>query len=453
VYEFRLLGPLEALIDGNSVNLAAAKPRALLALLLLHRNRVVPTETLIDELWGDEPPARATKTLQVYVSQLRKELGPERLVTRAPGYELRVGEDELDVDRFEKLAAEARERLAVGDAAGAVEGMRRALDLWRGPALLEFRAEPFAERAAARLEDLRLAAVEDWLLASLEAGEAAGIVPELEELVASHPLRERPRELLMLALYRAGRQADALELFRRTRELFVSELGIEPSASLRELEQAMLRQDTELLGTPRAQGAARTSPVDALPTRRRGALWTLVAVGALAAAAIVAALLVHDGGTSSPPTTPGADPQVRSFVYKLENFLTQSHDGRTQVMRAIAGAFDCSLPPDVAAAQLDQVQRNRQSLLQQVAALQVPDSQAALHASDLFQQATHASIAADWIYRDWLRSRPTCPRGGRLPAAARAADARATALKQRFLVSFDPLAKRLGRRTWKANEF
>ena len=452
MYEFRLLGPLEALIDGNSVNLAAAKPRALLALLLLNRNRVVPTETLIDELWGDEPPARATKTLQVYVSQLRKELGPERLVTRAPGYELRVGEDELDLDRFEKLAAEARERLAAGDAAGAVEGMRRALDLWRGPALLEFRAEPFAARAAARLEDLRLAAVEDLLSTALEAGEAAGIVPELEELVASHPLRERPRELLMLALYRAGRQADALELFRRTRELFVSELGIEPSASLRELEQAMLRQDTALLGTPRAQRAAHMSPDDARPRRRR-APWTLVAVTALAAAAIVAALLVHDGGTSSPSTTPGADPQVRSFVYKLENFLTQSHDGRVQVMRAIAGAFDCSLPPDVAAAQLDQVQRNRQSLLQQVAALQVPDSEAALHASDLFQKATHASIAADWIYRDWLRSRPACPRGGRLPAAARAADARATALKQQFLASFNPLAKRLGRRTWKANEF
>ena len=326
MYEFRLLGPLEALIDGNSVNLAATKPRALLALLLLNRNRVVPTETLIDELWGDEPPARATKTLQVYVSQLRKELGPERLVTRAPGYELRVGEDELDLDRFEKLAAEARERLAAGDAAGAVEGMRRALELWRGPALLEFRAEPFAARAAARLEDLRLAAVEDLLSAALEAGEAAGIVPELEELVASHPLRERPRELLMLALYRAGRQADALELFRRTRELFVSELGIEPSASLRELEQAMLRQDTALLGTSRAQRAAHMSPDHARPRRRR-APWTLVAVVALAAA-IVAALLIHDGGTSSPPTTPGADPQVRSFVYKLENFLTQSHDGR-----------------------------------------------------------------------------------------------------------------------------
>jgi len=451
VYEFRLLGPLEALIDGNSVNLAAAKPRALLALLLLNRNRVVPTETLVDELWGDGPPARATKTLQVYVSQLRKELGPDRLVTRAPGYELRVAEDELDVDRFEKLAAEARQRLAVGDAAGAVEGMRRALELWRGPALVEFRAEPFAERAAARLEDLRLAAVEDWLHAALETGESANIVPELEELVASHPLRERPRELLMLALYRAGRQADALELFRRTRELFVSELGIEPRVSLRELEQAMLRQDTALSGKVPAQRAPSTSPVDARPRGRR-APWALVAVAALATAGIVAAFVVHDGGTSS-PTTPGADPQVRSFVYKLENFLAQSHDGRAQVVRAIAGAFDCSLSPDVAAAQLDQVQRNRQSLLEQVAALHVPASQATLNASDLFQKATHASIAADWIYRDWLRNRSACPHGGRLPAAAREADARATALKRRFLVVFDPLAKHFGRRTWNANEF
>ncbi len=451
MYEFRLLGPLEAAIDGNPVNLAAAKPRALLALLLLHRNRVVPTEKLIDELWGDEPPARATKTLQVYVSQLRKELGPDRLLTRAPGYELRVAEEELDVDRFARLAAEGRERLAAGDAAGAVERMRRALELWRGPALLEFRTEPFAERAAARLEDLRLAAVEDLLHAELEAGEAAGIVPELEELVALHPLRERPRELLMLALYRAGRQADALELFRDTRELFVSELGIEPAASLRELEQAMLRQDTSLVGNVLAQRATGASPVEDRAGRRR-ALWVLVSVAALAAAGIVAALLVHDG-RSNTQTTAGADPQVRSFVYKLENFLVQSHDGRAQVTRAIAGAFDCSLTPDVAAAQLDQVQRNRQSLLEQVAALNVPGSEGALQASNLFQKATHASIKADWIYRDWLRTRTACPRGGHPPAAARAADARATALKRRFLAVFDPLAKSFDRRVWKANEF
>jgi DNA-binding SARP family transcriptional activator len=453
VYEFRLLGPLEALIDGNPVNLAAAKPRALLALLLLNRNRVVATETLIDELWGEEPPARATKTLQVYVSQLRKEFGSERLLTRAPGYELRVAEGELDLDRFEQVVGEARVRLADGDPKAAVAAMRSALELWRGPPLAEFRTEPFAERAAARLDDQRLATVEDWLHAALEAGESADIVPELEELVAAHPLRERPRELLMLALYRAGRQADALELFRRTRELFVSELGIEPSASLRELEQAMLRQDEGLLGkVPVA--VSPSPPVNSVRRRRRGpwALMSLVALAALVAAGIAAALLVRDGGSNT-RTTSNANPQVRSFVYKLENFLGQSHDGRVQVTRAIAGAFDCSLSPDVAAAQLDQVQRNRQSLLEQVAALHVPGSEASLHASDLFQQATHASVAADWIYRDWLRSRDACPRGGQLPAAARAADARATDLKRRFLLVFDPLAERFGRKTWTANEF
>jgi DNA-binding SARP family transcriptional activator len=450
VYEFRLLGPLEALIDGNPVSLAAAKPRALLALLLLNRNRVVATETLIDELWGDEPPARATKTLQVYVSQLRKELGPERLLTRPPGYELRVAEGELDLDRFEQLVGEARARLADGDSKGSVAGMRSALELWRGPALVEFRTESFAERAAARLDDQRLAAVEDCLHAALEAGESADIVPELEELVAAHPLRERPRELLMLALYRAGRQADALECFRRTRELFVSQLGIEPSASLRRLEQAMLRQDEELVGTVAVAGSPRP-PVGPVRRRRRGAL-ALVAFAALVAAGIAAALIVRDGGTNTRATS-NADPQLRSFVYKLENFLGQSHDGRVQVTRAIAGAFDCSLSPDVAAAQLDQVQRNRQSLLEQVAALHVTSSEASLHASDLFQQATHASIAADWIYRDWLRNRATCPRGGRLPAAARAADAHATALKRRFLLVFDPLAERFGRKTWTATEF
>ena len=289
------------------------------------------------------------------------------------------------------------------------------------------------------MEDTRLAAVEDWLLAALEAGEAAGIVPELEELVASHPLRERPRELLMLALYRAGRQADALELFRRTRELFVTELGIEPSASLRELEQAMLRQDPALLGAVRAPRPASTSTVVARPRRRRG-LWVVVGVAALAAAGISAALLVHDRGSNSRTTTT-ADLQVRSFVYKLENFLLQSHDGRAQVMRAIAGAFDCSLTPDVAAAQFDQVQRNRQSLLEQVAALNVPDSEGALQASNLFQKATHASIKADWIYRDWLRTRTPVHAGGDAAGrCARGGRAR-NGHEAGFLVVFDPLAK------------
>src|SRR5919109_3096332 len=293
--EFRLLGPLEAVVDGTPVRLGAGKPRALLALLLLNRNRVVPTERLVDELWGEEPPARATKALQVYVSQLRKALGPERVLTRPPGYELRVDEGELDVARFESLVTAAREQLSAGNARAAAKGLREALELWRGPALREFRSESFAELAAARLEDQRLAAVEDRLQAELDSGEAARVVPELEELVTAEPLRERPRELLMLALYRAGRQADALDLYRRTRDLFVNELGIEPGPALRELEQAVLRQDTALRAPPRRPGPVR-EPSAEPPPRRRWPLVVAAVAALLLAGGALAAFLARGGG-------------------------------------------------------------------------------------------------------------------------------------------------------------
>jgi DNA-binding SARP family transcriptional activator len=441
VDDFRLLGPLEAVVEGSPVQLAAAKQRALLTLLLLHRNHVVATGQLIDELWGDDPPTQATKTLQVYVSQLRKALGADRLVTRPPGYLLRVDEGELDLERFEQLTAAARERLAAGDAPAARDGLHEALQLWRGP----------PEAAAARLEELRTAAHEDWLHASLEAGDAAGVIPQLEELVAAQPLRERPRGLLMLALYRAGRQAEALELFRRTRELFVDELGIEPGPELRELEQAMLRHDADLRLEPARPEPSPPAPAET-PRRR---LWLLVAVVVivLTAAGVTAALLARDGSGKSSSTTAPPNPQLRSFVFTVENFLDQSHEARVEVMRVLAGAFDCSLSPQVAAAQLDGVQESRQSLLEQLAALHVPGGEAPLRASNLLQQAAHASIAADWIYRNWLRMRTGCVRGSKPPAAARRADARATALKIRFLAAFDPLAKKFGKRIWRADQF
>jgi len=443
VDEFRLLGPLEAVVDGTPVRLAAEKPRALLALLLLNRNRVVPTERLVDELWGEEPPARATKALQVYVSQLRKALGPERLVTRSPGYELRVEEDELDVARFESLAAAAREQLSAGNARAAAAGLREALELWRGPALREFRSEPFAEIAGARLEDLRLGAVEDRLQAELDTGEAARVVPELEELVAAEPLRERPRELLMLALYRAGRQADALDLYRRTRDLFVNELGIEPGPGLRELEQAVLRQDTALRAPPRRRRPAAGEPgAEPLPPRRQ---WPLVV-------AALAAILLATGAVAGFLLRGNDHSELQTFVVKLENFLDQSRDGRVKVRQAIDGALGCKVSPAKTEARLDSVTRNRQSLLDQLAALHVPPGRDALRASDLLQKAIAASIAVDGVYRDWLRAHPTCPHGP-LPTALSAADARATALKRRFLAAFNPLAKRFGKRTWKAGEF
>ena len=431
--EFRLLGPLEAVVDGRPVTLAAAKPRALLALLLLERNHVVSNDRLIDELWGDAPPGQATKTLQVYVSQLRKALGAERLLTRPPGYLLRVEDGELDLERFEELAREARS-LAPNEAR---DTLGRALALWRGP----------PEPVAAHLDELRQAAFEDWLQASVESGDA--VVPQLEELVAREPLRERPRALLMLALYRSGRQAEALELFRRTRELFVEELGIEPGPELRDLEQAMLRQDTDL----RLKAVAPAGPP--APPRRRRWLLAALALAVLAAAGITAALLARKGDSTStsPPTATTSNPELRSFVYTLENFLQQSHEGRAEVTQVLAHAFDCSLSPQVAAAQLDSVQENRQSLLEQLAALHVPAGERALLVSDRFQKASHASIAADWIYRDWLRAKTSCVRGSKPPAAARRADARATALKLRFLTAFNPLAAGFGRRTWRADEF
>jgi DNA-binding SARP family transcriptional activator len=433
VDEFRLLGPLEAVVDGTPVQLAAAKPRALLALLLLNRNRVLSTERLIDELWGDDPPAQATKTLQVYVSQLRKGLGGGRLLTRAPGYLLRVEPGELDLERFEELVAQARTQ----PAPKARDTLAQALALWRGA----------PEWVAAGLEELRANTYEDWLHASVESGEP--VIPQLEELVAREPLRERPRALLMLALYRAGRQADALELFRRTRELFVDQLGIEPGPDLRELQQAMLRQDTDL----RLQPVPRETPV---PQRgRRTWLLAAAALVVLAAAGVTAALLAHDGSGKSAaptPTATGPSSELRSFVFTLENFLQQSHEGRAEVTRVLAGAFDCSLSPQVAAAQLDSVQENRQSLLEQLAALRVPDDRPALRVADRLQQAIHASISADWIYRDWLRAHTHCVRGSRPPAKARRADARATAVKARFLAAFNPLAAKFARRTWRADE-
>lgn len=230
--EFRLLGPLEVFFEGRPLALGAKKQRALLALLLLRANRVVPTHALIDGLWGEAPPATAQKALQVYVSQLRKLLGRRRLETKPSGYLLRVEQGELDLDRFQELRSEGR--------------LTEALSLWRGPPLTEFASELFAQAEVARLEELRLACVEGRIEAELASGRHAELVGELEALVREQPFRQRLRGQLMLALYRSGREADALELYRRTRSALVEELGIEPGRELRELEQRILRQDPSL---------------------------------------------------------------------------------------------------------------------------------------------------------------------------------------------------------------
>jgi DNA-binding SARP family transcriptional activator len=443
--EFLLLGPVEATIDGAPVSLPAAKPRALLALLLLNANRVVSTGQLVDELWGERPPETATKALQGYVSQLRKALGADRVLTKPPGYSLRVGDGELDVDRFEQLVSEGRELLAT-DPKAASKRLREALALWRGPPLAEF-TEPFARDAGARLEDSRLAALEDRIEADLALGRHATLVPEVEDLVAREPLRERPRGQLMLALYRSGRQADALDLYRRTRETLIDELGIEPSPALQELERRILRQDPEL-----EAGRQSLAVVEGTSTfvRRRPQLLVVAALVIAAAAAVLAVLTLTGGSSGSSDKG-----ELRSFVDKLENFLVQSQDGRRTVAAAIGGAVSCKLTPDAALASLDQVQRNRQSLLQQAAALAVPNTETAFRASDLFQKSVHASFTADGHYSAWLAARKRCGQGAASPElrAAHRADAAATATKRRFVAVFNPLARKFRRREWRAGEF
>src|SRR3954447_4536095 len=230
--EFRILGPLDVVDGPRVVALPGAKHRALLAMLLLHANQVVSTERLTEALWDDEPPETAQKALQVYVSQLRKRLDSERLLTTAPGYLIRLEEDELDLTRFERLVREGVPR--------------EALELWRGPPPPPVAYADFAQSVIARLDELHLSCLEQRIDAHLAAGRSAELVGELEALVADHPLRERPREQLMLALYRSGRQAEALTTYRDGRHALVEELGIEPGRSLRELEQAILRQDPAL---------------------------------------------------------------------------------------------------------------------------------------------------------------------------------------------------------------
>ncbi len=244
--EFRILGPLEVWDAGGEVSLGGPKPRALLALLLLHPNEVVPTDRLIDELWGEGPPEDAAGALRVNVSRLRKALAHDVLTTRSPGYVLRVEPDAFDLHRFERLVEEGRNLLARSLAADASARLRGALSLWRGPALADFTYESFAQAAIARLEEIRLSAVELRIDADLALGRHDELVGELESLVAEHPLRERLRGDLMTALYRSGRQADALDAYQDARRALVDGLGIEPGIALQELERSVLRQDPAL---------------------------------------------------------------------------------------------------------------------------------------------------------------------------------------------------------------
>jgi DNA-binding SARP family transcriptional activator len=246
--DFRILGPLEVEGESGSVSLGGPRQRALLAVLLLEAGRVVPTDRLVDLLWGEEAPRTATTSLQNAVSQLRKVLGAELVETRPPGYVLRVETGQIDAGRFERALRGARAE----PPARRSELLRDALAMWRGPALADFAFEQFAQAEIRRLEELRLIALEERIAADLEVGRHGDVVGELEALVAEHPLRETFRRQQMLALYRSGRQAEALDAFQDARTRFVEELGIEPGPELRRLQAEILRHDAGIA----APGAA-----------------------------------------------------------------------------------------------------------------------------------------------------------------------------------------------------
>jgi DNA-binding SARP family transcriptional activator len=287
--DFRILGPLEVRDEDREVRLRGGKQRALLALLLVNANRTLAIDRIVDDLWGEDVPETAAKMVQIYVSRLRKVLGAEALHTRPPGYALQLEPGELDLYRFERLLGEAREALDEGRAEEASRGFQAALALWRGPALAEFTSEPFAPAEEARLEELRVSALEGRLEADLLLGRHGDLVGELEALIGRYPLREGLRRQQMLALYRSGRQAEALAAYQDARRALADELGIEPSPALRELERMILQQDAglELAASPNALPvpAAPEPSGDAAPEEMLKLVTVLVADAGSAAPA------------------------------------------------------------------------------------------------------------------------------------------------------------------------
>ena len=350
VLEFRVLGPLEVVGDGGPVRLGGPRQRATLAILLLNANRVVPVERLADDLYAGRPPVSAVTQVQRQVSELRRALGSAAAIeTQPPGYALRVSDDDLDLARFEHLTAEAERARSRDDPGAAAALLREALALWRGPPLADLAYESFAAASCERLEELRLAALEDRIDADITLGRHAKLVAELEELVAQHPLRERLRGQQMLALYRSGRQADALEAYRATRQSLVGSFGIEPSAPLRALERAILSQDSSL-ELPVTSAPGRSGTVLVAPSRddRVDALIGL--------AAIVRALLVLARFVAEEGELPAASAAARQYHSLARTAAFTSDDPAADLVR-LATANDADLvlvdaPADLDAPQL-----------------------------------------------------------------------------------------------------
>src|SRR5215468_4581962 len=315
VIDYRLLGPFAAASCGPALDVGVLKQRALLAILLLHANQAVHRDVLIDQLWGEHPPAGADHAVGVYIWRLRKTLDPVAgspcVLTRAGGYLLQVTPEQVDVARFGRLAEDGHRSLAAGDATRAAGQLREALALWRGSPLADFKDEAFAQAEITRLEKLRAEVVEDRIEADLALGQHARVVSELEAVVAAHPLRERPYQQLMIALYRCGRQAEALAVYQSARRVLVDELGIEPGPGLKRIERAILQQDVSLDPPARRPGlpagapaAGERPPQGSVAHRAR-----LLAVAGAALAVILALLTRGSSGQrgSSAPLTAGPD--------------------------------------------------------------------------------------------------------------------------------------------------
>ena len=296
---FAVLGALAVQRDGEDLPLGGPKQRALLAILLLNANTAVSRDRLIDAIWGERPPPTAAHTLDNYISRLRKTLGDGRVSRRAPGYVLQVMPDELDLDRFDQLLVRGREHLAAGDPGQAECDFRAALALWRGPALADLRFQPFAVADADRLEELRLHALEYRIEADLAIGAGSELVPELEALVREHPFRERPLGAMMVALYRAGRQAEALAAYQTGRRRFAEELGLEPGSELADLQRKILEHDPSL-APPRAAGVHGPRR----QAQRRRATTAAVLAAAAVTASVVIGIATGSGGSKPPARQP-----------------------------------------------------------------------------------------------------------------------------------------------------
>jgi predicted ATPase/DNA-binding SARP family transcriptional activator/Tfp pilus assembly protein PilF len=331
--QFRILGAVEVLVDGTPAALGAPKQRAVLAMLLVNRRRVVSADALVDGLWGESPPASAVQSLQVYIHGLRRAVGAERIETAGRGYRAAVSEDELDLDRFERGLERGRAALEAGRAEDATDELRQAMALWRGSALADLPEESRRAAEADRLDELRLTALELRYDAELASGRHDTVVAELEALTAEHPYHERFLEQRVLALYRCGRQADALEVYREARRTLSEDLGLEPSRALQELERAVLRQDPSLAAPPAPTRSTRPLPTP--PTALVGRRLELAAV---------AALFRDEGVRLVTLTGPGGTGKTRLGLAVAEALEPELRDGALFVSLAPVSSPELLVP-------------------------------------------------------------------------------------------------------------